>query len=119
MQLPKGLPRLDSILQRWIVRTRDVDPRTGCIFSAGAFRLDDREGPLRDHLHSAVIHRRAALRRCVLQAIDEMAVAQRHHLTAVHVDDRERLPGRHDVGHLRVGTDAEQVVSEIYALRPV
>ncbi|MDF2462111.1 MAG: transcriptional regulator, TetR family-like protein [Ramlibacter sp.] len=46
MQLPKGLPRLDEIMNRWIVRTRDIDARSGCIFSAGAFELDDREGPL-------------------------------------------------------------------------
>src|SRR3954451_10280419 len=43
MQQPKGLPRLDTIVQRWIVRTRDVEARTGCIFSAGAFELDDKE----------------------------------------------------------------------------
>src|SRR6476661_8044985 len=90
MQQPKGLPRLDAIVQRWIARTRDVETRTGCIFSAGAFELDDREGPLRDHLHGEVVRWRAALRRTVLQAID--------------------------AGHLRAGTDPEQVVSEMYAL---
>ena len=90
MQLPKGLPRLDAIVQRWIVRTRDVETRTGCIFSAGAFELDDREGPLRDHLHGEITRWRAALRRTVLQAID--------------------------AGHLCADTDAEQLVGEIYAL---
>ena len=90
MQLPKGLPRLDAIVQRWIVRTRDVETRTGCIFSAGAFELDDRAGPLRDHLHGEITRWRAALRRTVLQAID--------------------------AGHLRADTDAEQLVGEIYAL---
>ena len=90
MQQPKGLPRLDTIVQRWIVRTRDVEARTGCIFSAGAFELDDREGPLRDHLHGEVIRWRGALRRTVLQAIE--------------------------AGHLRADSDAEQLVAEIYAL---
>src|SRR5512133_1995545 len=37
MQLPKGLPRLNEIVQRWIVRLRDVEAKTGCIYSAGAF----------------------------------------------------------------------------------
>ena len=62
MQMPKGLPRLDDIVQRWIVRTRDVDAENGCIYSAGAFELDDREGPLRDLLHSRghALARRAA-----------------------------------------------------------
>src|SRR3954470_11806552 len=71
MQLPKGLPRLDDIMQRWIVRTRDVDSHTPCIFSAGAFEFDDREGPLRDLLHAEVTRWRSALRRTVLQAIEE------------------------------------------------
>ncbi|HXD38973.1 MAG TPA: TetR/AcrR family transcriptional regulator [Ramlibacter sp.] len=90
MQLPKGLPRLNDIVQRWIVRMRDVEARTGCIYSAGAFELDDREGPLRDLLLGEVTRWRAALRRTVLQAIE--------------------------AGHLKAETDAEQLVSEICAL---
>jgi AcrR family transcriptional regulator len=89
MQLPKGLPRLESIVQRWIVRTRDVEAKNGCIFTAGAFELDDREGPLRDFLHGEITRWRAALRRAALQAIE--------------------------AGHLKPDTDAEQLVSEIYA----
>jgi len=90
MQLPKGLPRLEDIMQRWIVRTRDVDAHTGCIFSAGAFEFDDREGPLRELLHTEVTRWRAALRRTVLQAIE--------------------------LGHLKAETEPEQVVAEMYAL---
>jgi AcrR family transcriptional regulator len=90
MASPKGLPRLDDIMQRWILRTRDVESKTGCIFSAGAFELDDREGPLRDLLHGEVTRWRSALRRTVLQAIE--------------------------AGHLKADTDPEQVVSEMYGL---
>ena len=54
MQQPKGLPRLNEIVRRWILRTRDVEAQTGCIFTAGAFELDDRDGPLRDFLLSEV-----------------------------------------------------------------
>ncbi|MBC7603624.1 MAG: TetR/AcrR family transcriptional regulator [Ramlibacter sp.] len=90
LQQPKGLPRLDEIIRRWIVRTRDVEAQTGCIFSAGAFELDDREGPLRDFLHGEVVRWRAALRRTVMQAIE--------------------------AGHLKRKTDADQVVGEIYGL---
>ncbi|MDB5873157.1 MAG: TetR family transcriptional regulator [Ramlibacter sp.] len=90
MQLPKGLPRLNEIVQRWIVRMRDVEARSGCIFSAGAFEFDDREGPLRDMLYGEVSRWRSALRRTVLQAIE--------------------------AGHLRADTDADQLVSEINAL---
>ncbi|HEY8047947.1 MAG TPA: TetR family transcriptional regulator [Ramlibacter sp.] len=90
MRMPKGLPRLDEIMQRWIARTRDVEAHSGCIFSAGAFEFDDREGPVRDQLHSEVTRWRAALRRSVLQSIDQ--------------------------GDLEAGTDPEQVVGEMYAL---
>ena len=90
MQLPKGLPRLEAIMDRWIVRTRDVEARNGCIFSAGAFELDDREGPLRDLLLSEVTRWRAALRRTVQLAID--------------------------AGHLKPDTDPEQLASEACAL---
>ena len=90
LQQPKGLPRLDEIVRRWILRTRDVEAHTGCIFTAGAFELDDREGPLRDFLLSEVHRWRAALRRTVLQAVD--------------------------AGHLKQDTDPEQLVAEIYSL---
>lgn len=90
MQLPKGLPRLDAIMQRWIIRMRDVEVKSGCIYTAGAFELDDREGELRDVLLQEVTRWRAALRRTVQQAID--------------------------AGHLKAGTDPEQLVSEVSAL---
>ncbi len=90
MQLPKGLPRLDELVRRWITRTRDVDAQSGCIYSAGAFELDDREGPLRDMLHAEVTRWRSAVRRTVQQAVE--------------------------AGDLRPDTDPEQLVSEINAL---
>ena len=90
MQLPKGLPRLNDIVQRWIVRMRDVEAQSGCIFSAGAFEFDDREGPVRDMLYGEISRWRLALRRTVLQAIES--------------------------GHLQADTDADQLVSEINAI---
>ena len=90
MQQPKGLPRLNAIVRRWIARIRDVESTRSCIFAAGAFELDDREGELRDLLHSEVTRWRAALRRTVLQAVD--------------------------AGHLDADTPPEQLAGEIYAM---
>jgi AcrR family transcriptional regulator len=90
MQEPKGLPRLNEIVRRWIIRVRDVESRTNCIYTAGAFELDDRQGALRDHLHNEVIRWRAALRRTVLQAIE--------------------------AGHLKPDTEADQLVCEVCAM---
>lgn len=90
MQMPKGLPRLNDIVRRWIDRTHRVEAHTGCIYTAGAFELDDREGELREVLLQEVLRWRAALRRTVLQCVE--------------------------VGHLRPDADAEQLVVEINAL---
>lgn len=90
MQRPKGLPRLNEIVRRWILRTRDVDATQGCIFTAGAFELDDRDGPLREFLLGEVTRWRAALRRTVQQAID--------------------------AGQLKADTDPEQLAGEIYGV---
>lgn len=87
MQKPKGLPRLDDIVQRWIVRMRDVEVHHGCIYTAGAFELDDCEGALRDVLLNEVTRWRAALRRTVVQAVE--------------------------VAHLQPDTEPEQLVGEI------
>lgn len=90
MQKPKGLARLNDIVERWIARTRDIEAETGCIYTAGAFEFDDREGELRDLLFDEISRWRAALRRTVLQAVDS--------------------------GELRADTDAAQVVSELNAI---
>ncbi len=90
MQFPKGLPRLNEIVARWIRRTDQVEAHQGCIYTAGAFELDDREGELRELLLQEVISWRAALRRTVLQAME--------------------------VGDLRADTDPQQLVSEINGL---
>lgn len=87
MQAPKGLPRLDQIVRRWIQRMRDVEARSGCLYTAGAFEFDDREGELRELLLQQVLRWRAALRRSVSEALE--------------------------AGHLQPDTDPAQLASEI------
>lgn len=87
---PRGLPRLNALMQRWLQRARLVEVPQGCIYCAGAFEYDDRDLPLREQLLDGVRRWRGALRRTVLQAIDE--------------------------GHLVSGTDADQLVFEMDAL---
>lgn len=90
LQLPKGLPRLKEIMRLWLARIRDVEAHTGCIYTAGAFELDDIECELREVLLTAVLHWRAMLQRTVTQAIQ--------------------------AGHLQADTDAKQLVSELNSL---
>ena len=90
MREARGLPRLNMLMSRWLERARRVEVRQGCIYCAGAFEYDDRQGPLRDLLLDGVRRWRVALKRTVVQAIDE--------------------------GHLAAGTDADQLVFEMDAL---
>lgn len=90
MQQPKGLPRLDEIVARWLARMSRPEAHNSCIYVPGAFELDDRDGELRDLLLQEVTRWRAALRRTVLQAVE--------------------------AGQLQADTHPEQLVGEIYAL---
>lgn len=90
MQQPKGLPRLDEIVARWLARMSRPEAHNSCIYVPGAFELDDRDGELRDLLLQEVTRWRAALRRTVLQAVE--------------------------AGQLLADTHPEQLVGEIYAL---
>jgi len=90
MREPRGLPRLNAIMRLWLQRARDVEIRTGCLYCAGAFEYDDREGPLRELLLDGTRRWRAALKRTAIQAIE--------------------------AGHLKPDTDAEQLVYELDGL---
>jgi AcrR family transcriptional regulator len=90
MREPRGLPRLNAIMRLWMQRARDVETRSGCLYCAGAFEYDDREGPLRDLLLSHVQRWRSALKRTAMQAIE--------------------------AGHLLPDTDVDQLVFELDGL---
>lgn len=87
---PRGLPRLNAIVRLWLQRARDIDIHTGCIYCAGAFEFDDRDGPLREALLDGIERWRGALKRTVTQAVE--------------------------AGHLEPNTDVEQVVYELDGL---
>ena len=90
MREPRGLPRLNAIMRLWLQRARDVEIQQGCIYCAGAFEYDDRDGPLRDMLLQGVLGWRRALKRTVMQAIE--------------------------AGHLAADTDPDQLVFEMDGL---
>ena len=86
---PRGLPRLQSMFDRWLERV-SVEIASGCIYISGAVEYDDRPGPIREELVKMVQDWQDALRRAARQAIE--------------------------VGHLRPDADAEQLVYEMYGL---
>jgi AcrR family transcriptional regulator len=89
MKEPRGLPRLQSLFRRWVERvSREI--ASGCIYISGAVEYDDRPGPIRDQLAGMVQTWQQSLQRAARQAIEQ--------------------------GHLLPGTDAEQLVFEMYGL---
>jgi len=86
---PRGLPRLQSMFDRWLERV-SVEIASGCIYISGAVEYDDRPGPIREELVKMVQAWQGALQRAARQAID--------------------------VGHLRPDADADQLVYEMYGL---
>ncbi|MFM1818087.1 MAG: HTH-type transcriptional repressor ComR [Pseudomonadota bacterium] len=85
----RGLPRLQALFDRWMVRTStEID--SGCIYISGAVEFDDRSGPVRDALVASVSSWQDALRRAV-----ELAQQERH---------------------LQPGLDPQQIAFEIHGL---
>ena len=89
LKQPRGLPRVRALFANWMKRVA-VELQSGCIFISGAVAFDDRPGPVRDALASAVQTWLHALTRAVVQAREE--------------------------GHLVPDADAQQVAFEIHGL---
>lgn len=90
LQQPRGLPRLDALIKAWLARATRPGSRGNCLYTAGAFEFDDRDGPLRDLLLDGLTRWRQALKRCLMQAVD--------------------------AGHLRADRDIDQLAFELDGL---
>ena len=86
---PRGLPRLQAILDRWVAFLARELTR-GCIMIAGAVEYDDRPGPQHDAMVAIIAGWKAELLKAIRQAVQE--------------------------GHLKADIDAQQMVFEIYGL---
>ncbi|MCU0775282.1 MAG: TetR/AcrR family transcriptional regulator [Ideonella sp.] len=89
LEVPRGLPRLRALFERWIARV-SVEIDSGCIYISGAVEFDDRPGPVRDALAEMVLDWQRALERAIRLAVEE--------------------------GHLATDTDAQQMLFEIHGL---
>jgi AcrR family transcriptional regulator len=86
---PRGLPRLEAILERWVSFLAREMTR-GCIMIAGAVEYDDVPGPLRDEMVAIIAGWKRELIKAIRQAVSE--------------------------GHLNRNVDAQQLVFEVYGL---
>jgi AcrR family transcriptional regulator len=89
MKEARGIARLKAMFAGWVKRV-SVEIASGCIYISGAVEYDDRPGPIREELVSMVRAWQGALLRCVQQSIE--------------------------TGELPDGTDAQQLVYEMYGL---
>jgi AcrR family transcriptional regulator len=85
---PRGEPRLRALFENWLTWERSDFLPGGCLFVATAAELDDRPGPVRDHL----------------------VLAQRDWLEAIANAVRLAVTE----GHFRPDTDPDQVAYEIH-----
>ena len=69
LELPRGLPRLRALLDRWLARTAQ-EAASGCIWISGAAEYDDRPGSVRDALVAMVRAWQRELVRAIQQTID-------------------------------------------------
>ena len=86
---PRGLPRLEAILERWVAFLAREMTR-GCIMIAGAVEYDDVPGPQRDEMVAIISGWKRELIKAIRQAVSER--------------------------HLKPRVDAQQLVFEIYGL---
>ena len=67
LQAPRGVARIRALFSQWMKRVA-IEIQSGCIFISGAVEFDDRPGPVRDALVSALNTWLTAVRRAVTQA---------------------------------------------------
>jgi AcrR family transcriptional regulator len=90
LAVPRGLPRLEALFDRWLAWTKTSALPGGCLFVAAAAELDDRPGRVRERLVS--------LQRDWLDLMTNVA------RTAIAE------------GHFSRGLDAEQFAHDLYSV---
>ena len=90
LKIERGLPRLRALFAQWLEWTIASGLPGGCIMISAAAEYDDRPGPIRDAVIANQNRGRAISEKAVRLAIEE--------------------------GHLRPGTDPEQIAFEMLAI---
>jgi len=90
LKIERGLPRLRALFSLWLEWTLSSGLPGGCIMISAAAEYDDRPGPIRDAVIANQNRGRAISEKAVRLAVEE--------------------------GHLRAGTDPEQIAFEMLAI---
>lgn len=76
MQAPAGLARLRTLIDHWLGWSARAGLRGGCPVAAALFELDDRPGPVRDHVAMLEQHWRGLLSSLAAEAVDRGELRQ-------------------------------------------
>lgn len=90
VKAPRGLPRVRALFDRWLEWGGSRQLPGGCLFIAASIELDDRPGPVRDHL---------------------VKLQQEWRETRVRI-----LRTAIEAGHFRADTDAEQLAHDLFGI---
>lgn len=90
LKVPRGLPRLRALFERWLDWTKESGLPGGCIMISAAAEYDDRPGPIRDAVIANQHRGNAVSEKAIRLAIEE--------------------------GHLRPDTDPEQIAFEMLGI---
>lgn len=90
LKAPRGVPRIEALLDNWLLWFEHEMVHGGCFFAAAAFELDDRPGPVRERV--------LGQQRDFLEFV----------ATVVRTGVAE--------GHLRSDTDVEQFAHDLFGI---
>jgi AcrR family transcriptional regulator len=92
---PKGMPRLWSIIDRWLAYIERGIYKGGCFFTAASFEFDSRRGPVRDRIAEIMREWIGVLVRALEQAQNAGHIAQKIDLTQLAFEIQSIAIGGH------------------------
>jgi AcrR family transcriptional regulator len=95
LSAPKGMPRLWSIIDRWLAYIERGIFKGGCFFTAASFEFDSRRGPVRDRIADIMREWIGVLERALKQAQEAGHIAPKIDVTHLAFEIQSIAIGGH------------------------
>jgi AcrR family transcriptional regulator len=95
LSAPRGMPRLWSIIDRWLAYIERGIYKGGCFFTAASFEFDSRRGPVRDRIAETMREWIGVLVRALGQAQEERHIAPNIDVTVLALEIQSIAIGGH------------------------
>lgn len=95
LSAPRGMPRLWSIIDRWLAYIERGIFKGGCFFTAASFEFDSRRGPVRDRIAEIMHEWIGVLVRALEQAQKEGHIAPSVDVTSLAFEIQSMAIGGH------------------------